>query len=372
MARVKSKKYEGIYLNHLQNGDISYSLVYKDLDNKMQRLTIGKKSQGITEQYCNQKRIEVINKITLGEQPTSIKKRAKKSIITLDEVASKYFFSLEKRSTLKSIRDRVGKYNKHLASLKNKDITAVSKNDLVAIQNKMQEKKLSPKTINQVTELFGTIFNFGLKEEMFSQPNPTAKVERFDVENTRDRFLTLEEIQALFDTIKDDTQLLLFVKMALCTGARLEGLLSIQKKDIDLSNGIVNLNDYKTKSTYRGFLSQDVIVLLRDILKYAKANDYIFGLEEDKKTKRQLQRKLKPILDDLFNQDLDLDDRKNRVVIHTLRHTFASHLAINGTPIYTIQKLMNHRDIKMTLRYAKLAPDSGKEFVLGLYQQAKF
>jgi site-specific recombinase XerD len=67
-----------------------------------------------------------------------------------------------------------------------------------------------------------------------------------------------------------------------------------------------------------------------------------------------------------INDGLETSDRKNRVVIHTLRHTFASHLAINGTPIFTIQKLMNHKDIKMTMRYAKLAPDSGRESVNNL------
>jgi len=56
------------------------------------------------------------------------------------------------------------------------------------------------------------------------------------------------------------------------------------------------------------------------------------------------------------------------VVIHTLRHTFASQLAINGTPIFTIQKLMNHSNINMTLRYAKLSPDSGRDFVNDLYK----
>ena len=76
--------------------------------------------------------------------------------------------------------------------------------------------------------------------------------------------------------------------------------------------------------------------------------------------------KARTILNDLFNIGIDLEDRKNKVVIHTLRHTFASHLAINGTPIFTIQKLMNHKDIKMTLRYAKLSPDSGRESILNL------
>ena len=57
------------------------------------------------------------------------------------------------------------------------------------------------------------------------------------------------------------------------------------------------------------------------------------------------------------------DDFANRVVIHTLRHTFASHLAIKGTPILTIKKLMNHSDINHTLRYAKLGSNSGKDMV---------
>ena len=61
-------------------------------------------------------------------------------------------------------------------------------------------------------------------------------------------------------------------------------------------------------------------------------------------------------------EPLDLD----RVYFHTFRHTFASLLAIKGTPIYTIMKLMDHADINQTIRYAKLSPDSGKDNVFGL------
>ena len=42
---------------------------------------------------------------------------------------------------------------------------------------------------------------------------------------------------------------------------------------------------------------------------------------------------------------------------------YTSHLAIKGTPIFAIQKLMNHKDINMTMGYAKLAPNSGRDFV---------
>ena len=42
---------------------------------------------------------------------------------------------------------------------------------------------------------------------------------------------------------------------------------------------------------------------------------------------------------------------------HVLRHTFASHLIMNGGDILTLQKVLGHSDLKITMRYAHLAPD---------------
>ena len=136
------------------------------------------------------------------------------------------------------------------------------------------------------------------------------------------------------------------------------------------SKTISNLNSLKNSGSYWHntlILSDDLIEILQDYLRPLKINSYVVGGKDTKYPTRTLQRHLKAIIDDLFNIGLDTRDTKNRVVIHTLRHTFASHLAINGTPIFTIQKLMNHSDIKMTMRYAKLAPDSGLNAIKGLY-----
>jgi integrase len=150
----------------------------------------------------------------------------------------------------------------------------------------------------------------------------------------------------------------IYTNIILNTGARLATLQNICKKDIDLSNKLLTLKDFKNNTTYKTFLTNDLTNLLEIRIKNLELNDKIFKINQEVKARN--------ILNNLFNVGIDADDRKNKIVIHTLRHTFASHLAINGTPIFTIQKLMNHKDIKMTLRYAKLSPDSGREAVLKL------
>jgi len=227
MSRIKSKKYNGVYLNHLANKDISYSITFKDEFNKLIRFTVGKKSQGITEIYAYNKRNEFINKVRLGEDPLAYKK----------------------------------------------------------------------------------------KKSIWNAP-----------------------------------------------------ILYIKKKDINLARNSVLLLDLKNNSTYTGFLNDDVKNMLEPYLNTIKTDDYVLSGKITRLSDNAMARTIRPTLNKLFNKGLAKDDRKNRVVIHTFRHTFASHLAINGTPIFTIQKLMNHKDIKMTMRYAKLAPDSGMDMVKNLYR----
>jgi len=187
------------------------------------------------------------------------------------------------------------------------------------------------------------------------------------VERGSERYLTLAEIKKLYNKIEDD-EFWLFTKLSLSTGGRLETILNIQIKDINLDNKMITLKDLKNSSTYKGFIPDDLLDYLKKYTADLSVNSFVVGAKTVKVAGRTMRRKMKNIFDPLFNVGLDSRDAKNRVVIHSLRHTFASHLAINGTPIFTIQKLMNHRDIKQTMRYAKLAPDSGMDFVNALYE----
>ena len=147
-------------------------------------------------------------------------------------------------------------------------------------------------------------------------------------------------------------------------GGRLETIYNIKKKDINLQDGTITLYDFKREMTYTSFISDE---LKKDLAEYTKdmiANSRVINTSSS----RIIQRNLKKPLDRLFNEGLAINDRKNRAVPHTLRHTFASHLAINSIPIFTIKELMNHADIDMTMRYAKLSPNNGKVAIQGLYK----
>jgi len=364
---IKTKK-TGVYYNTLEDGDKVFYFTYNDInDNKKKKwVKVGKYSDGIREINAFNLRAEQLSKMQHGEDITVIATKKKKEIVTFDDLAQTYF--IDKKST----PNRMSRYNTHIKNIfGNKDIHKISKISIEKLLKDVEAKGLANQTLNSIKELISTIYNHHIKNYDLEIINPCIKVERYKVDNNRERYLSLDEIKQLKEVIKDNFLVSLFVELALQTGGRFETILSIQKKDINTSSGTVTLKNHKTKSTYTGYLQKEFLESIREYLRELNINDYVVSFEDahdTKLTQRNLQHRIKPLLDELFNKGLDTKDAKNRAVIHTFRHTFASHLAINGVPIFTIKELMNHAKIEQTIRYAKLSPENGKNAVQGLYR----
>lgn len=361
---ISSKKYPGIQLYHKSDGDVSYSIRIKDLDGKTQRIKIGYKSQGITETYCNKKRNELLLKLRLGENDPLLKTN---DAMTLNEAAT--IFYQEKALFNKDNQRQHGKYIRMFQdSLGLKPLNKITEADIKAVQKELLLKQRQANTINGYTGMLKGIFNYCIQERLYRGSNPAQYIKRYKEDNKRERFLSKDEIALLLNEVKENKVLTIFVIISLRTGGRYNTIRHIQKKHLNFENRTITLYDIKNDSTYTGFIDTHTTEMLKEYVQGLGPNDYIFTRGNDIYKERSLQRHLKAILDRLFNQGLDKKDSKNRVVVHTLRHTFASHLAMQGTPLLTIQKLMNHKDIDMTMRYAKLAPDAGKDAVDLLYK----
>jgi integrase len=372
--RIPSKK-PGVYYKEIEKtiiddkgnektkiDDKLYLIRYKDKNDTWKFKTIGKYSEGIREEFCNTKRIELVNQLKLGEQPTILKEKLKKDIITFDSIAKKYFDSVE--GINRDNKNSIARYKLHIKPfIGHLDITKIDYTYIETIQ-KAKQKTHSPKTVNHITTLTGTIFNYAIKKEDMKLISPLQKIDNLKIDNRRERFLSIKEIKDLLFEVSTDDTLNLFTRLSLSTGGRASTIMNIKKKDVDIENHTINLFDFKNQTSYKGFITNDLIPIFEQLLPQLKINDSLISTY----AMDTIQHKMKAILDKLYNEGLEAMDSKNRAVTHTLRHTFASQLAMAGTPIFTIQKLMNHKDINMTLRYAKLAPDNGKIEVQGLYQ----
>lgn len=135
--------------------------------------------------------------------------------------------------------------------------------------------------------------------------------------------------------------------------------MSIKKSDINLNQNTIRITNHKAGGRiYSGYLHPFYKDLIENRMKSLRPTDHIISGTQKIPYRTTINKGMVELLAP-FNEGLEFDDRENRVVIHTLRHTFASLLAIQGTPIYTIMKLMDHADITQTIRYAKLSPENG-------------
>lgn len=358
MNRKKSNKYTGVYYQELINGDKSYYITYKHNKKDIWK-KIGLYSEGIREAYCSQKRNEIVSKIRLGEDLPHVAN--KNNFTSLIEVAEKFYELKELHNKQnKKTRSRVlAKLKKHYIG--EMSIKEIQKLDIENFQIEI-EKDLMPATINFIIQQTSSIFNWSIENGYLSK-NPCQFVKNLKVKNARLRYLEIDEIKRLLETVKNDKHLYYFVLLGLSTGGRLQTVCNIKVSDIR-ENGTIRLYDFKNESEYFGFLNNDLKSELNEYIKIInlKEDDFIFkNTINQNYTNQYYYRKLQPIFDVLFNPDGT--EPLEKVTIHTLRHTFASQLAINDTPILIIKKLMNHNDIKTTMRYAKLSKSSGDVYV---------
>ena len=372
--RIKSKKYTGVYYRELEDGDRVFEFTYKDLEGKKKWIKVGLASYNINESFANRKRIETINKLKLdGDEPDFIKKRKAVKKISLNAVANKYFADYEMRAKLNIFKESLFKYQNKVEPYFGKMPVDEITKEAVEKWLKSFKKDYKQASINSYHATFKAVVNYGIKEfkELERVINPLQKISMKDPENERERVLSTNEIKHLFECLIHKPKAYLYVAVALGTGARPKAIITTQKKDFDIANRTLTFPALKKGKRYPVPLIDSLYKQLIEATKDLNADDYIFHPDNPKTITTRpisyegIKRQIQPLLDDLFNQGLDNNDRKHRVTFYTFRHTFATHLVKNPhVNILDVKKLMSHSRLQMTERYAKVELHQGTQNAL--------
>ena len=136
------------------------------------------------------------------------------------------------------------------------------------------------------------------------------------------------------------------------TGMRLSEVSALKIKDIDSQQMRIKVVDGKGKKDRFVPLSQHVLVQLREYFRIYKPIEYLFNGE--KKGNRLNRRSIQSVFQKALHQN-GLQDKNYS--IHTIRHSFATHLLDNGTDLKAIQHLLGHSNMKQTMMYLHLSTE---------------
>ena len=171
-----------------------------------------------------------------------------------------------------------------------------------------------------------------------------------DHDGKRDRFLSQEETQRLFEAVQRSCNPMLqfIIPMLILTGARKREVMDCRWEDLDIERRQWRIPTTKAGRPRYVPLSSGVITLLAN-LPHDQSVPWVFA---NPKTQKPYQSIFATW--NTARKQAGLSD----VRIHDLRHSFASFLVNAGRSLYEVQRILGHTQIKTTQRYAHLSQDT--------------
>ncbi len=259
----------------------------------------------------------------------------------------------------------VSRYNNYLLpALGQRHLDEISTDDLESLKSSLSK---SPQTVKHILSLIRRIINRAITQRQWSGENPVSRVDLPRVNNRRVRFLSFEEAKALLAALKEKS--LLIHDMALLSlhcGLRLGEVTALQPQHIDLSSGIIHVMDAKNGTSRAAYPTADVSAMLtKRINEGLAANEYVFRDRRHGGKISGVSATFERVVEGL-GLNAGVTDRRQRLVFHSLRHTYSSWLVMQGTNIMVVKELLGHKSLAMTERYSHLAPSASRAAVAQL------
>ena len=317
------------------------------------------KAQALYERWAS----ELREKIKKGEPVTvKAKPEPEKPRVFFNELCGRYLEWCEGRQKGHTRKKYI--VPKFKLFFGNKPLSSFSYALVESYQSDLISRSYSPAYINKNITVLKHMFHKALDWELIdeTQYKKILKIKQLKGENKRLRYLSDDEADRLIRCCEQNLKPI--VVTALNTGLRRGEILGLTWDRVDLKNRLILLDKTKNDERREVPISATLYEVLAGLVRNIKT-DYVFCNPQT----------LKPYHDNGLTGAFSRAVKRAKLVdfhFHDLRHSFASKLVRAGVPLLTVSKLLGHKDIKMTLRYAHLSPDVFKEAISVLDNLPRF
>lgn len=358
---------------HEKKPDVCYDICYKK-DGKLVWEKVGWASEGYSPELAEEIRSNRIRAIRHGDELPTEKKKAP----LFKDVAEKYVTWAKENK--KSWKDDESRYTHHLRpEFDEKRLDEISPFDIERFKariakggrikredhKKAKTEALSPGTVKQCLALIRAIFNKANAWGLYDGKNPIKDVKLPTLKNGRERFLSFEEAEILLTELKSCSETAHDIALiSLHCGMRAGEIFNLKTQDIRLDQSIIRVIDPKNGESRSAYMTGAVKEILKARMPEGP-DEYVFkDRRHHGKVENISQTYVKAVERLGFNRGVT--DRRQKVTFHTLRHTFASWLALQGESLLTIAELLGHKTLDMVRRYTHLIPDEKRKAALRL------
>lgn len=382
-GRVNDSEISGFHARITPKGKITYYIFYR-LNGKQVNYKLGSHPE-LTPQQARDLAKAKLGEVANGVDVQAEKKEAKRqNELAKNTILSKYLENqylpwLITRNA-KTASRIIKTIETGFPELLEKQLSTIYAWDIEKWRNAKAKTDMSASTINgYVNTLKGAMSR--AVEWGCIESHDLHKVKSLKVDNTVVRYLSTEEEKQLFDALRNrDDKVKLeresgnlhrhkrhypllpelrdfhycdylepLVILAVNTGMRRGELFTLEWTNVNLEKEFLTITSGNSKSGKGRHIPLNVKAkqTLVNLLDDTNSQGYVF-----KNTEGEPLKDIKKAWGNLL-KEAQIDDFR----FHDLRHHFASKLVMAGVDLNTVRELMGHSDLKMTLRYAHLAPE---------------
>jgi integrase/recombinase XerD len=243
-----------------------------------------------------------------------------------------------KNYSLSTINTYTRHFEKFIAYFKGEEISELSKDQVMDYLFVEIQKDFSAAYQNQLVNSIKFYYEkvLGRQKEFYNLPR-AKKPQKLPT------VLSEEEIKILLDQ-PENLKHKCILYLIYSAGLRISEAVNMKVADIDSKRNLILIRGAKGKKDRTTLLSQKLLEMLRHYYKLFKPKEYLFEGETGGQYSVTTIQKI-------FNKALKTSGIRKKATVHSLRHSFATHLLERGTDLRYIQELLGHESSKTTEIY---------------------